>query len=150
MKKLFKRSWSLLFVCLMLVSSTTPVYAAQEDEDAISPMYAVAIEAACNCSVSPDSTLYITSNYTAGADSGVTRVDITVYVEKRNLLVLWDRVEIGQPNNEWTTICYGLHNTASHSIAITSGTYRVTSIFEVYCGRTLVETIEKTTNNFSC
>lgn len=146
----FKHAIHLFFSCLMLFSTIVPAHAAQQENDLISPMYAVPIDVACLANVSEDSELFITCTYGAAADSGVSRVDITVYVEKRNLLVLWDRVEIGQPNNEWTTICYGLYNSASHSISLSPGTYRVTSIFEVYCGRDLVETIQKTTNNYSC
>lgn len=150
MKKTVKRCLSILFVCLVLISVIPFAHAAQPEDDAISPMYAVSIDVACYCNVSSDNTLYISCDYGADSDSGVTRVDITVFVEKRNLLVLWDRVDINQPNDEWTTICYGLCNVTSHSVPITSGTYRVTSIFEVYCGRDLVETIQKTTNNFTC
>lgn len=150
MKKYLKRCLSILFVCLMLISTVTYAHAAQPEEESISPMYAVPIEAACHCTVSPDSVLYISCDYGAGAASGVTRVDITVYVEKRTLLFLWDRVEIGQPNNEWTTICYGLVNSTTHSVSIAPGTYRTTAIYEVYCGRDLVETIQKRTDNFTC
>lgn len=150
MKKTVKRCLSILFVCLVLISVIPFAHAVQPEDDAISPMYAVSIDVSCHCNMSADNTLYISCDYGAAANSGVTRVDITVFVEKRNLLVLWDRVEIGQPNNEWTTICYGLYNVTSHSVPITPGTYRVTSIFEVYCGRDLVETIEKTTDNFTC
>lgn len=150
MKKHLKRCLSILFACLALISAALPAYAAQPEEDSISPMYAVVIEAACRSYVSEDNTLYISCDYGAASDSGVTRVDITVFVEKRNLLVLWDRVDINQPNDEWTTICYGLENDVYHSVTIAPGTYRVTAIFEVYCGRNLVETIEKTTSNFTC
>ena len=150
MKKTMKRSLVILLACFMLISTVPFAHAAQAEDNLISPMYAVNIVAACHCNVSPDNILYISSDYTAGAESGVTRVDITVYVEKRNFLILWDRVDINQPNDEWTTICYGLYNVTSHSVPITSGTYRVTSIYEVYCGRDLVETIEKTTDSFTC
>lgn len=150
MKKYVNRFLSILFACLVLISTAMPAYAVQPEEDSITPMYAVRIEASCECTVSPDYTLYIACDYAAGSESGVTRVDITVYVEKRNLLILWDRVDINQPNDEWTTICYGIVNDVNHTVAITPGTYRTTAIFEIYCGRDLVETIQKTTNSFTC
>lgn len=150
MKKHLKRFLAILFVYLTLISATIPVYAAQPEEDSISPTYAVVIEAACYGNVDSNNTLHISCDYAAGSTSGVTRVDITVYVEKRNLLVLWERVDINQPNDEWTTICYGLLNDVYHTVTITPGTYRVTAIYEVYCGRDLVETIEKTTDSFTC
>lgn len=151
MKKHIKKFASLLFACITFLSVVVPTYAVQPEDNSVSPAYAVAITASCDGTVAADSTLYVTCTYTAAADSGVTRVDITAYVEKRNLLLLWDRVDINQPNDEWTRICYGLINDASFSAPLpSSGTYRVTAIFEVYRGTTLVETIEKTTPNFTC
>ena len=151
MKKHIKKVAVLLFACITLLSTIVPTYAAQPEDNSVSPAYAVTITTSCDCTVSPDSTLYVTCIYAAGANSGVTRVDITAYVEKRNLLVLWDRVDINQPNDEWTCICYGLHNSAYFSTPLpSSGTYRVTYIMEVYQGTTLVETIKETSNNFTC
>ena len=151
MKTYIKKVAVLLFACITLLSAVAPSYAVQPEDDSVLPAYAVVIDTSCDCTVSPDSTLYVTCTYGAGANSGVTRVDITAYVEKRNLLVLWDRVDINQPNDEWTCICYGLDNDATFSAQLpSSGTYRVTYIMEVYKGTTLVETIEKTTPNFTC
>lgn len=151
MKKYIKKVAALLFACVSLLSAIVPSYAAQPEDSTVSPAYAVVINATCDCAISPDSTLYVTCSYDAGANSGVTRVDITAYVEKRSLLVLWNRVDINQPNNEWSCICYGLYDTVGFSAPLpSSGTYRVTYILEVYKGTTLVETIEKTTSNFTC
>ena len=151
MKKYIKKTVSLLFACITLLSAIVPSYAAQPEDSSVSPAYAVVINASCDCAVSVDSVLYVDCVYTAATDSQVTRVDITAYVEKRNLLVLWDRVDINQPNDEWTCICYGIHNNANFSVPLpSSGTYRVTCIFEVYQGTTLVETIEKTSPTFTC
>lgn len=151
MKKYIKKVVSLLFACITLLSAVVPSYAAQPEDSSVSPAYAVVIDASCHYTVAADSTLHITCSYGVAADSGVTRVDITAYVEKRNLLVLWERVDINRPNNEWTCICYGLSNSADFSAPLpSSGTYRVTCIFEVYKGTTLVDTIEKTTSNFTC
>ena len=151
MKTYIKKVAALLFACITILSAIVPSYAAQPEEDSISPAYAVPIDTSCDCTVSGDLTLYITCTYGVGASSGVTRVDITAYVEKRNLLVLWDRVDINRPNDEWTCICYGIHNSAYFSTPLpSSGTYRVTYIMEVYQGTTLVETIKETSNNFTC
>ena len=150
MKTYIKKGAVLLFACITLLSAVAPSYAAQAEENSVSPAYAVVIDTSCDYIVSDDLTLYVACTYGAGANSGVTRVDITAYVEKRNLLVLWDRVDINRPNNEWTCICYGLANSADFSAPLpSSGTYRVTYIMEVYQGTTLVETIEKRTDNFT-
>lgn len=151
MRKYIKKVGSLLFACVALISAVVPTCAAQLEEDPISPAYAVAITTSCDYTISPDSILYVTCTYGAGANSGVTRVDITAYVEKRNLLVFWERVDINQPNNEWTCSCYGIYNSADFSAPLpSSGTYRVTYIMKVYQGGTLVETIEQTSDKFTC
>ena len=151
MKKHIKKFASLLFACIILLSAIAPAYAAQPEDSYVSPAYAVAIDASCHGTVSDDSTLYVTCTYGVDPDSGATRVDITAYVEKRNLLVLWERVDINQPNDEWTCICYGISNSAHFSTPLpSSGTYRIKCTFEVYQGTTLVETIEKTSPNFTC
>lgn len=151
MKKYVRKFAALLLACISVLSTVVPTYAAQPEDSSVSPMYSVPIAAFCDYTVAPDSTLYVACTYEVGANSGVTRVDITAYVEKRNLLVRWDRVDINQPNDEWTCICYGLNNSVDFTAALpSSGTYRVTAVFEVYKGTTLVETIEKTTTNFTC
>ena len=115
------------------------------------PAYAVVIDASCDCHYTDDLMLYVDCSYAAGANSGVTRVDISAYVEKRTLLLFWNKVDIGQPNNEWSHTCYGLGGCAFFSAQLpASGTYRVTFIMEIYQGSTLVETIEQTSENFKC
>ena len=151
MKKTIRKAASLLLVCLTLLAAAVPAHAAQPAEDPVMPAYAVVIDASCDCYISEDLTLYLTCSYGAGANSGVTRVDVTAYVEKRTLLLFWNKVDIGQPDDEWTDTCYGLSGTAYFSAQLpASGTYRVTFIMEIYKGSTLVETIEQTSENFSC
>lgn len=151
MKRIPRCLITYVFSALMLLTCIIPVSAAQPNSDNISPMYAIPISVDVIGNITTGPTVHVVCEYAAALDSGVTRVDITTYVEKRNLLVLWDRVDIGMPNNEWSTICYGIENYASYSALLpSSGTYRITSVFEVYCGRDLVETIEVTTNNYSC
>lgn len=151
MKKMIRKTVSLMLACLVLFSAAVPAHAAQPAEDPVMPAYAVVIDASCDYMYSPDLTLYVTCSYGVGANSGVTRVDVTAYVEKRSLLLFWNKVDIGQPNNEWTDTCYGLSGTAYFSAQLpASGTYRVTYIMEIYKGSTLVETIEQTGENFKC
>lgn len=150
MKKYLKTIYALLLSALVLVTFVSPAQAVQPESNTATPLYAVPISATCRCTVSENLDLYIRCNYAAPTTSQFTRVDITVYVEKRSPLFIWNRVDINQPNDEWSTICYGKENEVYHSISVSSGTYRVTSIFEVYNGTTLVETITKTTANFTC
>ena len=151
MKRTIRKAVSLLLACLTLLSAAVPAHAAQPAEDPVMPAYAVVIDASCDCLYTDDLMLYVDCSYATGANSGVTRVDVTAYVEKRTLLLFWNKVDIGLPNNEWTDTCYGLYGSAYFSAQLpSSGTYRVTYIMEIYKGSTLVETVEKTTPNFSC
>ena len=151
MKKTIRKAASLLLACLTLLAAAAPAHAAQPAEDPVMPAYAVVIDASCDCYISEDLTLYLTCSYGTATDSGVTRVDVSAYVEKRTLLLFWNKVDIGQPNDEWTDTCYGLSGTAYFSAQLpASGTYRVTFIMEIYQGSTLVETIEQTSENFKC
>lgn len=140
-----------MLMCLTLFTAVVPAHAAQPVEDPVMPAYAVVIDASCDYNVAPDLTLYVDCSYATAADSGVTRVDISAYVEKRTLLLFWNKVDIGQPNNEWTHTCYGLYGSSYFSAPLpATGTYRVTFIMEIYQGSTLVETIEQTSENFKC
>ena len=151
MKKTIRKAASLLLVCLTLLAAAMPAHAAQPAEDPVMPAYAMVIDASCDCYISEDLTLYLTCSYGTATDSGVTRVDVSAYVEKRTLLLFWNKVDIGLPNNEWTDTCYGLYGSAYFSAQLpSSGTYRVTFIMEIYQGSTLVETIEQTSENFKC
>lgn len=76
-------------------------------------------------------------------DSRITQIVVTTYVQKRTLLVIWTRVDIGTPNNEW--VDYGGNGDfdASHSAQMPApGTYRVVATFDVYSGSTLLDSIE--------
>ena len=89
MKKYIKKFVSLLLACITLLSAIAPTYAAQPEDNSVSPAYAVVIDASCDCAVSSDLTLYVDCSYGAGANSGVTRVDITAYVEKRTNFIFF-------------------------------------------------------------
>ena len=151
MRKTIRRELAVIFACMMLFSgSVVSASAAQGGEETAEPRYALPISVDGSVGISDTLELTTVARYTAAA-SQMSRVDITTYVEKRKLLVVWNRVDIGQPNNEWTDTCYGAYNTVFHAVQLpASGTYRVTFVFEVYNGSTLVETIEETTDKISC
>ena len=150
MKKALRTAVSNLVVLLLTASLILPAYASHSDSQTdLEPKYATYIDTYCTADISDSLRLSTYASY--AVTSEVTRVDITTFVEKRNLLVRWDRVDIGQPNNEWTDIRYGATNSVSHSKQLSSsGTYRVTVVFEVYNGTTLIETVEERSGNITC
>lgn len=142
MKKNLKR-WTTLILSLLLIGTTlVPAYASPAEET-ISPRYNTNINIACIPNLPDSGILYVTNTYVVN-DSRITRVVVTTYVEKRTLLVIWNRVDIGTPNNEW--VDYGVNGDfdASHSAQMPApGTYRVVVTFDVYSGTTLLDSIEK-------
>ena len=138
------------FVCvLLLLASVVPARAAQPQME-ISPLYAEPIVCALSANISATNVLIAEPEYTVNNLQTVTSVTIRTYVEKRSLLVIWNTVDIGEANDEW--VDYGGTETfiASHTVQLpSSGTYRVTSVFEVYGGSTLIDTIE-VTKTVSC
>lgn len=145
MRKKMKKLFAIILTCLVVLSAMAgPAWAAQPQPD-VSPMYAVPISVDCVSDIDDDNVLYTTAAYNIG-NAEYTRIKITIYVEKRSLLVLWNRVDIGQPNNEWVDYCYGWTNETFHSAQMpSSGTYRITTTFEVENGMDVVETITETT-----
>lgn len=145
MRKKMKKLFAMALTCLVVLSAVTgPACAAQPQPD-VSPLYAVPIVVDCVSSIDDDNVLYTTAAYDIG-NAEYTRIKITIYVEKRSLLVLWNRVDIGQTNNQWVDYCYGWTNDVEHFAQMpSSGTYRITTTFEVLNGSEVVETITKTT-----
>ena len=151
MSKTVNRLVSLMLTLLFILSSAVvPAYAAPVDDHVAVPLYEAPIRVSGNATASISLLLSATAQYTA-VDSQVTRVKITTYVEKRSLLVIWNRVDIGQTNDEWVDNRYSSHGSVSHSVQLpSSGTYRVTAVFEVYNGSTLLDTIEWTSDKITC
>lgn len=106
MKKTGKRIWAPVLACWMVVSAVVPAYAAQSGEETVQPMLEEPVRTKLYCTASSSCVLTVKNEYTA-LDDAVTRVVITTYVEKRKLLVAWERVDIGQENNKWIDVIYG-------------------------------------------
>lgn len=143
MKKTVKPVCSLILACVLFFSAIIPAYAAVPNVPVVSPQYTVFTSANVIGNISDDLLLSATSTFSVDS-SQVTRVTITTYVEKRTLLLFWNRVDIGQTNDEWVNTYYSSYNSSYHAFQLSdSGTYRVTSTFRAYNGSTLLETIER-------
>ena len=149
MKRMKKRFWVLVLACLMAFSVAVPAHAAQGGNETVQPMLVEPVECRSVCGVSDSGVLSIQNRYTS-VDDAVNWVVITTYVEKRNLLILWERVDIGKPDNVWLDYCSGASNSRSRSVQLPeSGTYRITATFELYHGYTLLDTVTRT-NTVTC
>ena len=132
-----------MLALLLICTAFSPAYAAQSETEN-TPRLNTALHVTTGADLSSTGLLYVLNTYST-YDSQITRIVVTTYVEKRNLLLFWNRVDIGTTNNEW--IDYGstgeFHQ--SHSAQMPdSGTYRIIATFDVYNGSTLLDSIEKT------
>lgn len=145
MKRLLKKSTALLCACVLSLLCIFPVYAAQPEENIAVPATVAFALVEVSAQISDSLTLSTMSAFSVN-NSNVTRVVITTYVEKRSLLLLWKRVDLGTTNDQWVDTYYNsTYNSAGHSFQLSSsGTYRVTSVFQAYNGNTLLETLERT------
>lgn len=134
--------WATLALTLLLVfTALSPAHAASP-ESTISPRLNTNIDVTCIPNLPSSGLLYVTNTYAVN-DSRVTRVVVTTYVEKRTLLVIWNRVDIGTTNNEWVDYGENGHFSKTHFAQMPqAGTYRVVVTFHVYSGSTLLDSIE--------
>lgn len=143
MKKTSKRLTALVLMLLLACTTLTPAYAAQAEDD-LAPRLNTVIQVTSSADISSSGLLEVVNSYSA-SDSQIARVVVTTYVEKRNLLFFWDRVDIGTTNDEW--VAYGGNGNFSrvHTAQMpSSGTYRITVTFKVYnSSNTLLDSIEK-------
>lgn len=144
MEKMRKRIICGVLIFVLTALCVAPASATQPQNEA-SPLYVVNIDTTCYCDVSASNELTVANTYSVN-DSQITRVVVTTYVEKRSLLVIWNRIDIGETNNEWVDYGSNGHFSKSHTAQLpSSGTYRVTTVFEIYGGSVLLDTAEKTT-----
>ena len=128
MKTSIKRCSVLLLTILLLVMSiAVPLHKASA---AIT--YNNTFSADLNCSVNSSGRLSAQLKVT-GISGKTTRIETELYIEKRFLLVFWNRVSIGYPNDVWTDAvnATNYNNTFNHDLSST-GTYRVTVTYTVY------------------
>lgn len=138
MKKNLKQWTVLILALLSLYGAVLPAYAITT-VDINSPRLNTDIEGKCIPNISSSGLLTVTNVYDV-SDSSVTQVIVTTYIEKRTLLVIWNRVDIGTTNDEWVDYGGSGHFVKTHTAQMPSnGTYRVTVTFDVYSGSTLLD-----------
>ncbi len=116
-----------LTVLLMFSSLCQPVHA-----DSEGLRYSYVSSAKSIPSVNSSGFLYIAISY-SGYSGVTTGAKITTYVQKRILGIFWNRVNNGQPNNEWVDNVSGSSYNGHHELQLSStGTYRVTTEFTIY------------------
>lgn len=122
-----------LIVCILSLSIlfSLPFTALGSTDSIIQPYYNNAGNATVNFSIN-SSGKAVVSLFCQGTPGVMTGVKVKTYIEKRNFLFFWTRVDIGQTNNEWTDTASGSSFTKEHSVQLKDkGTYRAVVKFTV-------------------
>lgn len=132
-KRMKKFVAAILVVCLAVVPYlSVPASAELPGGGTVSPQYNNTVSATAAMTISNSGLMTISYDY-EGFPSKTTKAEITTYIEKRSFLLFWNRVNIGQPNNEWFDTIYNYEYTGSRTFQLSSsGTYRVHVTYKIY------------------
>jgi hypothetical protein len=133
----------LLIALILMIGSAVPVYAYEieddpEPDEPVEPYsYVLSTDASFNVL---NDTAYIMARYTG--NSGATGATIEITLQKRFLLFWWNDVEDGH----WTDTFTTSSGASNHSLAVSSGTYRVVINYKVYGSGGAYDEISKIVN----
>lgn len=117
-----------ILVCTSIISSIAITSYAEE----ITPFYNNVHRVQSDVSVSSTGVMTIFNSF-SGSTSVFSKAVITTYIEKRVLGIFWNKVDVGQANDEWVDTIYTNVYSGSHNIQLESkGTYRVTVEYVIY------------------
>ena len=130
-KNRLKKSIALLLACISLFALWGNVLSVNVRAAEIAPYYDIVTTANCTASA-PSGKLTAAATY-SGSTNKVSKVVITMYVEKKTAGLFWSKIDLGTTNNQWVDTLYKAAASCSHSVQLPSkGTYRVTAVFTVY------------------
>lgn len=130
MKKSIKKlSALLLALCLLIVPSAAVTASAEEG---IMPYYNNVTSTYTAMNINSSGQMSIAYQY-AGSSSKTTKAVITTYIEKKVLGLFWQRVNNGQPDNQWVDTIYKYEYSGYRKVQLnSSGTYRVKVQYKIY------------------
>jgi hypothetical protein len=124
-----------------LFAFLVPVYNAEASYAPITPYYLYTGIASCSLSINSSNTATCTSDLTASPV--VTKITAHQYLQKKNSQNGWDTINGGSWTKNVNDFSIYMVNTKS---SLASGTYRLKTIFYVYCGTTSYEVVEVISN----
>ena len=142
MNKYLKTMMQVLLACLVLCSFSAQVSAMTIDNEIV-PYYVNAEQCTAGFSITDNNASILVRYY--GNASAFTKAEISVKIQKRFLLVIWNDVDIGYADNEWTATSYDLYGSFYKEFPISkTGYYRALITVKVYGTSGEVDTIEFT------
>ena len=132
----------ILLTFILILCCATPAYAYEiEEPEPVEPVepytYTLSTDEYFNII---NDIAYMSAKYTG--NSGATGATIEITLQKRFLLFWWNDVEDGH----WTDTFTTSSGTSNHSLAVSSGTYRVVINYKVYGSGGAYDEISKTIN----
>ena len=144
MKKFLKRFMVVFLTISILATNNIAILATQVEDDQISPRYTNTEMCSLAFTVVAPGEAHI--NITYNGISGVFReARATVKIQKRFLLIFWNTVDIGLPNNEWTATSTDREGYFYNCFDVDgTGTYRAIFTVEIIGTDGSVDLIEET------
>ena len=140
-------------LCLILSIITilgllyVPIFASGSTDSGISPRLNNTLS--CDLTFSVDSTgIAVSSINYEGYDGLTTHAEVSTKIQKRSFLFFWSDVDIGYPNNTYTTTIYGSSGEDEVEFQLSSkGTYRSKTTVTVYGSGGSADVIEFETDD---
>lgn len=144
MKKFLKRFMVALLTISILATNGIAVSATQVEDDQISPYYTNCNKCVFSFNVIDPGKAHINITYSAINDV-FREAQITVKIQKRFLLIFWNTIDIGLPNNEWTATSTDIDGYFYNCFDVDgTGTYRAIFTVEIIGIDGSVDLIEDT------
>lgn len=137
----------ILSIVTILGSLYIPILASDSSDLGISPRLNNTLS--CDLSFSVDSNGLANSTiYFLGYNGVTTHAEISTKIQKRSFLFFWNDVDIGYPDNTYTTTIYGRTGADQFEFQLSSkGTYRSKTTVTVYGSGGSADVIEFETDD---
>ena len=124
-----KKAILLLLTVASLMSCMTFFASANADDYGIQPFYSNVNSATLDFVITDSGLAGVSVIYT-GIQGVTTSVRCEIYIQKKNLGLFWNKVDIGITDNVWVDTSNKFHDNFSHTHQLSStGTYR--AVFKV-------------------
>ena len=122
-----KKIISLLLCCIALLGAA-PIESFADS--GITPRYNNVLNANSSFAIDENGNANVAISY-IGYEGITTGATITTTLEKKYLLFFWKDVDVGNGTNSWVDVPTGSEFSTTHSVNVSSGTYRVKIKFEI-------------------
>ncbi len=140
-----KKKFLIIFVTLiMLLSFYSESFAIENENIGIAPCFTNISSCSCSFGIFDPGEAYLDLTYTA-REAYFLQARLEVKIQKRYLLLFWETIDIGEPNNTWVGLCNEVDGHFYESFPIDgAGTYRVVYTLKVFGNAGVTDIYEDT------